>query len=169
METSLAGLQLTGLAYDEPGLGALLGPLPDKDRQAALELACGVICKHTFYAAPRPDTSAKIDEPDMVPFFFPRKFGKQLHQQLKNTAPNSRLTINGPGGTIVEVTVGSYTAGVVGQIDGRRTLPEIAREVRRNHPARPSRNGVVAELKRLYARLGAWDLLLLRHASIPWA
>jgi len=158
----------TGGVRADSLLGDMLARLPDKDRQAAIELVCGTIIKHTFYAAPHWDTTARIDEPDMVPFFFPPNFVKYFRQQVNNTAPNSQLTINGPGGMVATVTVGNYTAAVVKHINGQRTLPEIVREVRRSRQnPRPSKDDVLAEFKRLQAQLGIWDLLLLRHASTP--
>jgi len=157
-----------GIAYDDAPLGDMLTGLSDRDRQAAIELMCGSIIKHTFYAAPHPDTAAGIDEPDMVPFFFTPGFVKYFRQQVKKTEPNSQLTINGPGGMIATVTVGNYTAAVVKHIDGQRTLPEIVRDVRRTRQTpRPSKNDVLDEFKRLQTKLGMWDLLLLRHATTP--
>ena len=157
-----------GIAYDDPGLGAMLAHLPDKDRQAAMELVCGNLTKHTFYAAPHQDTTARIDEPDMIPYFFPMSLAKRFYQQVKSVAVGGQVTMNGPGGMAVTVTVGNHTAAVVKHIDAQRTLPEIVRDVRRTKTTpHPSKNDVLDEFKRLYARLGIWDLLLLRHASTP--
>jgi 2-polyprenyl-3-methyl-5-hydroxy-6-metoxy-1,4-benzoquinol methylase len=157
-----------GLAYDDSGLGAMFAHLPEPDRQAAIELACGSITKHSFYAAAQGDTAAKIDDPDMIPFFFPPDFDQYFRQQIAATEPDNKLTINGAGGMVVSVIVGQYTAEAVKQIDGRRTMPEIVRAVCRAAPASPSEEDVMTEIKSLQARLGVWDLLLLRHVSTPY-
>ena len=156
-----------GAAYDDSGLGAMLTDLSERERQAAVELVCGTIGNHRFYAAPRPDTAVGIDEADMIPFFFPPRFDTHFRQQIENSVPGVQLTIKS-GRMSVSVNVSDYTAAVVKHIDGQRTLPEIVRDVcSAQQTPSPSENDVLDEIKRLYAQLGLWDLLLLRHASSP--
>jgi len=158
---------LPGLAYDDLGLGVMLAGLSEKERQAAVELVCGTIANHRFFAAPHPDTAAGIDEEDMIPFFFPPRFAPHFRQQIENGVPGAQLTTKS-GRMSVSVKITNYTRAVVKHIDGQRTVQEIVREVRRiKQIPHPSRNDVLDEIKQLCAQLGIWDLLLLRHASTP--
>ncbi|KKL69197.1 hypothetical protein LCGC14_2117360 [marine sediment metagenome] len=144
----------------------ILKRLSTKDQQAALELRCGTVIKHSFYACPRPDTVAGLEDLDQVPFFhLLPNLGERLCQELREHPDLKHIAANFPRDVRLEIDVGKYTRVLLKHMDGKRPLKEIILLAGREHPASPSRDALLAEFRPLYERFNLGDLLLLRHVS----
>ncbi len=155
-----------GVAYQDKGLLEILERLGERDRQAVLELVCGAVIKHSFFASPLPHTVAQPDDPQNVPLFhLLGELGRRLHRDLAGNPGHEHMTVNLPQDIRVEIDIGRLTALLLKHIDGKAPLGEIAERIGREHPDAPSPAEVIAEFEPLYRKLTLWDLLLLRHAS----
>lgn len=152
------------------GSAALLATvrgLPHRQQQAACELATAAVFKHEFYASPRRETIASVDDPDMVPFFGSVAVSAGLDKALPQALQQKRWELQMLSGHKLRIEPGEYAKAFLGHMDGRRTLAEIADRVVAELDPHPSRDEVMSAFKRVFQSLLANDLILLRHNSVP--
>ena len=140
--------------------------MPLRRRQAIGEILSGAVMKHSFWAAPRPDTVASLDDLDNVPLFI--RPGTVDTSVVPAAGATVTWTFRTPAALVPDMVLhpGRYAWAVCRHINGRRSLKEIIRLVSRDFPVRPSRNQILADFKPVFEQMCEWgDLVLLRHPS----
>jgi len=149
----------------DPILQSHIAKLPRPQQQAIAEaMSCTITC-HGFYAAPKAaGRIASPDDLDMIPFF--------LYFDLDNLAQHFRGAAGRECGinyrrSAVQFKVGKYSADLVAEIDGSRSIGELFDMVQRKSGGAATLSELRQDFMAFYKPLNTLDILLLRHRSTP--
>jgi SAM-dependent methyltransferase len=152
---------------DDPRLRERFAAMEPMQRQAAAELMTGNVIMHMVYAAPRADTVARLDDPDMVPFLFGLQDPEARHRIARYlaSAGGAPVPMEQPGYTL-SLDPGRWGDAFVHEMDGRRTVPKLLDAAR----ARLGKPGLsdaelMEDFTSLYRQFNRADRMLLRHVS----
>ncbi len=154
------------LLEDTP-LAEMVAGLPRRERHAVAEIYWGTISQHAFWASRHPTPQADLDN---VPFFAQtvqslRDVREKILAHHKDEFP---IQVTNKG---VEFTVTLELTPVVRRfvslIDGRRTLGEIIDAIHGEQVANLSVDEIRRECWTAMETLGRFDLLVVRHCSVP--
>ncbi len=143
-------------------------PADERERQAAAELIGGQIGRHEFYISKQRETTARVEDLENVPFWFP----KPLPELATITgAVGHAVTVDRGSGLQVRFKLREHTAALLRFLDGTRSLQEIFSAVRQAAgQAELADEVLLADFRPLYEVLNRVDALLLRHKSVaPFA
>ena len=146
-----------------PALRSHVAKLPRPRQQAIAEVMNCLLTCHGFYAAPKSEGRIALpSDLDMIPFFLYFDPGG-LAQHFRNAAGREcRITYR--GGT-VRFEVGMYSADLVAQIDGSRSIGESIEIVRQQSAKAVTQSELWQDFMAFYQPLNTLDILLLRHSS----
>ena len=148
----------------DPALLAGIAEMPLRRRQAIGELLSGAVTKHSFWACPRADPAASIDDLENIPLFIrPGTVDTSVAPQEGKAVT---WTFRSPLPLVGDLVIrpGRCAWAVCKHINGRRSLKEIIRLVSKDFAVRPSRNEILAEFQPIFEHMRQWgDLILLRH------
>ena len=177
-----AGLHFGGFAYPvnrlrmDPVLNVTdkrllqrIQRLSQRDRDAVMEIWSGIILRHTFYITAQPDTAARPEELDLVPYLFgaPYDFARGFAGQLAN-APKGKPVTWQQQGAFLSVVPGTYSARILMQIDGNRTLRQVFDRVRAEAGGKaPTDEKLLANFLPVWEAFNRMDFMLLRDPSVP--
>jgi len=148
----------------DPALLAKIAEMPLRRRRAIGELLSGAVTKHSFWASPRPDAAASIDDLENIPLFI--RPGTVNTSVAPQAGKGVTWTFRSPLPLVGDLVIrpGRYAWSVCKRINGRRSLKEIIRLVAKEFSVRPSRNEILAEFRPVFQHMRQWgDLMLLRH------
>jgi len=143
--------------------------LPLRRQQAIAELAFGYINQHCFFAARRPDTIARPDDPENVPFFAEDIDGKALAEAFRERAAGAPVKLNIRYATIT-VKNGSVTKDLLERLDGQTCIGDVVEEVRKSKEREDrhiTTESIMKEFLQIYETLHLMECLYLRHQSVP--
>jgi hypothetical protein len=148
-----------------PTVRAHVEKMPLPQRQAIAEAMNCVLTCHAFYAAPKAAKRvASPDDVDMVPFFFNFDPG-DLAQEFRRTA--GRECGLDYRQSSIKFTLGEYSADLLAEIDGSRSIGELMETVGRKAGDAVTQSGLRRDFMAFYQPLNMLDILLLRDRSIP--
>ncbi|MDY6991501.1 MAG: class I SAM-dependent methyltransferase [Pseudomonadota bacterium] len=143
----------------------LIQQYDQKQQQAIAELIGGNIQKHLFYAANQPNTIARLDDLDNVPFL---SSTIQVNiADLIGKQPGQVVTLFQPNGINVEFQPRHYTQAIFSHLDGHNSLKEIFAQVRHDFQDDTLLDHTLLEdFRPIYQAFNYLDLMLLRHKTI---
>lgn len=149
----------------DPALRRHVSTLPRPSQQAIAEaINCMITC-HSFYAAPSAaGRIARPDGPDMVPFFM--YFDRDALLRGLRDAPGREFAVSYRHST-VRFVPGRYSAEIVTEIDGLRSLGEIFESVRARTGENLPQGQLLQDFMAFYQPLNSFDIVLLRHRDVP--
>lgn len=135
-------------------------------QQAIAELMSGYFKKHVFYCGRSSSCVADLRQPDMVPFLWTNKTHLEAFEEL-NHGNESSTVFQADNGSLT-ISAKPLYAPLFKHIDGIKTVDEIISAVCRE----TSETGVTYEqvfdaLENIYIPLNLFNLICLRHKSIP--
>ena len=149
----------------DPESRSHIAKLPKPEQQAIAEaINCMITC-HAFYAAP--EAAGRIatpDDPEMVPYFLyfdPSNLARHFRD-----AGSRECAINYRHST-VHFEPGEFSADLVAGIDGSRSIGELLETVRADTGRDIPDRQLWQDFMAFYHPLNSFDVILLRHRSIP--
>lgn len=137
-----------------------------REQQEFSEYFFGQINKYEFYVTPTPDTTATLNDDDMIPSFSLLAKTRKLPELLKH--PESSVAQfqipNHLGGITLSVGVSQFAKKVFHKIDEYKTVEEISEEIAQHYPNMPLEE-VRSEVKNCLGKLETYDMINLRHKS----
>ena len=157
-------------AISDPDLLAEVLKLPKPAQQAAAELYWTTVTKHVFWASTDANSTADPAYPENVPQWTPfaRRNGAR-ESILAETSGAWTLGIHRPDGIHFkyELSLDGLTRRLLELIDDRRTIGEIVRASTSDDRVSTDSERVWKTWLKLFAFLQSYDLVLLRHVSVP--
>ncbi|MFH1217808.1 MAG: class I SAM-dependent methyltransferase [Pseudomonadota bacterium] len=152
-----------------PGMLKKIGALPRRRQQAIAEITSGLIQRHSFYLSRRPDTEAKPDDLDNVPFFF-RSTPQGLAETIDSN-PGKTITLTSPDQISVQLAPSRFTSKFLRHLNDENSIKMIFAGIRRDIGApHLSDTELLDEFRPLYKIFNDIGWMLLRHHSVaPFA
>ncbi|MEO0421386.1 MAG: class I SAM-dependent methyltransferase [Pseudomonadota bacterium] len=141
----------------DPALLEIIEALPPAARYAIGELLYGQIGRHIFYATRRPDTAARVDDPDLCPTWIDDE-GAGLAAKLTSVSDEA-LVLN-HGGLTFTTSNSPEKLALLRAIDGKRTTRELFGH---QDLGAPEAAASLAMLEQLYSI----DAITLRAPNVP--
>jgi len=155
------------MQISDPVLLKKLAALTVPDQEAAMELFSGAIVRHCYYITAQADGRARLDNLDNVPYLFSLSddFSRNFADGLRQN--QGRPMTWKSGGYEVSVLPGTYSADLLEQVDGQKTVREIFDTVRQAHPdSAPTDAQLMDDFAPLFSAFERMDFMLLRHQSV---
>ncbi len=149
----------------DPSVKAHVAGMSLPQRQAVAEAMNCVLTCHAFYAAP--NAKGRVATPndgDMVPFFFNFEPGDLVQQFRRAAGRECGLDYRQSS---IRFTLGEYSADLLAEVDGSRSIEELMATVTRKSGGVAARSELWKSFMAVYEPLNALDILLLRERSIP--
>jgi len=153
----------------DPRLLQRLARVPERDRQATMEIFSGQLIKHSFYVSPGTDSVAQLDNLDNVPYLygFAGDAPNQVIADGLKQAKGKGVTLQDSGFSY-QVVPQKHTHHILKAMDGQRTTREVFAEVRASTGNKKLKDEVLLkDLRPVYDAFNQVDHMLLRHHSVP--
>lgn len=149
----------------DPETRSHVAGLPRREQQAIAEaINCMITC-HAFYAAPAAaGRIASPDDPEMVPYFLYFD-SSDLARHFRETE-GRECAINYRHST-VRFEPGEFSADLVAEIDGSQSIRELFEMVRKKRGRDIPETKLAQDFLAFYQPLNSFDVILLRHRTIP--
>ena len=153
--------------FSENTLDPLIQQLSLKEKQTAAELMHGDLIKHQCYASRTSPPPASLNDTVNIPAYS-IAFKPDIYQAIAGCVPSF------PDGVqlqfsnrIVKFPTTLYTQTLLTYLDGKNTLAEIATKTQNALSDKPALTVLAAELETIFNAFNHYDLMFLRHHSIP--
>ena len=150
----------------EPRLLQRLGKLPERDRQAVMEILTGCVIKHSFYVSAVGDSVARLDDLDNVPYLYGFA-GEAPHQVIADglqQAKGKLVSLQDEGFSYM-VPSGKMDHHLLRATDGKNTTGQIFEAVRQATGKAIPDKMLLKEFTGLFEAFNKVDHMLLRHHS----
>ena len=157
-------------ALADPRTGSLVENLPKRKQQAIAELLHGVIKHHSFWVSAQESATIDVSDPENVPFFSHFARLHNLRDSITQSGDQQwSMKINLLDGyqSVLSLELVPLVKRFVALIDDSRTMGEIVEMIADDYDPRPSTGEVWKMCRHVIDTLLQYDLLLLRHASVP--
>lgn len=159
-----------GFLFRDPDLRDKIAELPLRNQRAIAELYYGTLKKHVFWVSRNADSMIDASDPDNVPFFGRLATSYKIRDSILN-AESEEWTLNVDVETTIKVTVTFQRIPValrfVELIDDQRTMGELVERIRGECAPDSPVEDVWTICRNLVDLLMKFDLILLRHKSVP--
>ena len=151
---------------NESALSEKLAGMSKRERQAVAEVINGCIGLHAFYVTREEETVARYDDPENVPSYLSVGAVAQC-RRIQELPIGSEVTVDLRYGNQTTISFGPPAIELMGLIDGKRTLGEIAEHLLQKHGGGLDVAQVLQRLAPELDILNAMNWVVLRHRSAP--
>lgn len=159
-----------GYLFRDPVLQNQIAALPKRRQQAIAEIFYGTIKNHVCWVSRNFDTKIDVSDPENVPFFgCLATIGKIRDTILAGDKDECKIAVTVESNVSFNVSFKRVPPALrfVELIDGQRTMGELVETIQAEFAADSSTEDVWKFARHLVDLLMKYDLLLLRHKSVP--
>lgn len=160
----------TDFAFQNPELNRRVKQLDVRDQQAAAELYWGSIVSHQFWATKAPPQPVDRSDTRLIPYFSRGALECGLADSIL-AAGDEPYVMQHAHADGVDVSLSFQVVPAVRRfvqaVDGQSSLDDIVTRIASEYQPMPERSEVIRVCRYLVDLLAKFDLLLLRHPSVP--
>lgn len=163
-------LYQTDFLNGNPNLKRTVAALPLREQQSIAELYWGAVTTHAFWATRNQPQPVNLQNADHIPFFSRTAEILGIRESILNTSQDSWL-FEIPGKQFAQSPIRLELSPVIRRfvelIDAEKTIAKIGEIIVRDSQLSPAINEIHASCSHVIRSLQNYDLILLRHQSVP--